>query len=135
MITEQLLSYIRDNMKAGHGRADIEVALRAAGWDAPDIAAAFTALQNGSSAPATMAMPRAASPGSAQADVNAELVRIQAELKTRGRSTLAGQQSTETGIIGWMIKHKMVSSRKQANLFLVTMSVISIGLIVWINFG
>ncbi|MDQ5955401.1 MAG: hypothetical protein QG621_404 [Patescibacteria group bacterium] len=139
MINDQLLTYIKDNLHAGYTKADIEVSLRTAGWDAADIATAFSALAGPTPtipAPGTpTAQPSSIKAGSAQSDVDVELARIQAELqKAHKGSAKIAPLTEETGIIGWMLRKKMVSSKNQANSVLIVLAVVFLGLAAWIAF-
>ncbi len=139
MITDQLLTYIKDNLQAGYTKADVEVSLRAAGWDAADIAAAFGALAGTPTTPppaASAPAQRSAQAGSTQSDVDAELARIQAELQKahKGSPKKTLVETGEQGIIGWMLRKKIASSKNQANSMLIVLAAVFLVLAAWIAF-
>ncbi len=132
MITDQLLTYIKEQIAQGRSRAEIEAALSASGWDVTDIAAGFEAVYPG--APTT---PKISTPSNnAQSEVDAEVARIQAELATskkRSPYSPAGEvQTGETGIVGWMIRKNLVASKNQANAVLLMLIVVFFGLTLWV---
>lgn len=120
MVNERLLGYVRDNLQAGFSRGDIEVALRAAGWEASDIAAAF--------ADANAGAPRRgmAPVNSTQSAINTELQRLEMQRPRRG-----GQPAAAGGIIGWMIQKRLVSSKQQANIVLIICTILITALALW----
>ena len=123
MLNEQLLGYVRDNLRAGFRRPDIEASLHAAGWDALDVAAAFTAIGGGSPT-----APAGAPHNATQRAVDSEVARLQ----TQFRATHGKQQAGGGGIIGWMIQKKLVSSQRQANMILIGFTVAFAALAIWI---
>jgi|GEM_PF-3202310 len=116
MLNEQLLAYVRENTRAGFSRSEIEQALKNAGWDPADIAAAFSVQQP--TTPTTPATPSPVPPLSHPTPRS--LYRP---------ATSAGGQS---GIVGWMIKKRLVQGETQANMVLILLTVMCLGLAVWI---
>jgi len=107
MLSEQLLSYIKENTQAGFSRPEIEAALRAAGWSDVDIAAGFASDTPASAAPA---------PSTLQQDTNREVVRAQDELR---RSHEAAPARRTSNLSDFLIQHKLASSKETAQLILV----------------
>ena len=132
MLNEQLLAYVRDNVKAGFQRTDIEVALRASGWDAADIAAAFTTVTGSAAAPDAKTAQINSKASAEQQSIDAEVARIQAEIKTTSKKK--SYETEETGIIGWMIRHNLASTKQRANMILISLTVVMLALALWIAF-
>ena len=130
MLNEQLIAYVRENTKAGFKRADIEAALKSSGWDALDIAAAFTAT-TGAPAPQPLNAP-AAPPLSDQQSINTEVSRFRALNKQSSQKKIP--DATEGGIIGFMLRNNLASSRQMANIMLIMCGVLCAGLAWWITF-
>ncbi len=142
MVTKQLLDYIHQNLAAGLTRADIEKELLTAGWQAQDVSEGFTAI---------VVPPPVASAPIQQAQVSptddnaAEVARIQHELETETRQqkyrSLYHGATAKTpvvgGIIGWLVKKKIVEGESQANIALLGVAIIAVvlavGIFIWGN--
>ncbi len=118
MLSEELLSYIRQNTQAGFTRAEIELALRNSGWSDADILTAFgtiTQIPHMQSAPSIAT----SQVSSAQISTNAEIARIQEELRKSSGNKPTHGVTTETGLVGLLIRTNMASSRQGAKITLV----------------
>lgn len=131
MLNEQLLAYVRENLAAGFKRHDIEAALKSSGWDMLDIAAAFSAITGAPPPPVASAAP-AVSSLSDQQSINAEVSRLRALNKQPGQKKVP--DAAETGIIGFMLRNNLASSKQMANILLVTCTILCAGLALWITF-
>ncbi len=137
MLTEQLIDYIRQNLAAGFGKEDLQKTMLSAGWSAEDIAAGFAAVANLSAIPAASPAP-AQAVSSANSNA-AEVARIQAEIaRNQARAAKLGPAHTsadpsQKGIIGWLIKKKIVANGQQANLVLIGIFILVVMLIAWID--
>lgn len=132
MLTEQLLAYVRENTNAGFKRADIEAALKASGWDALDIAAAFTAV-SGAPAPQPILTAPSAAQLSDQNVITTEVSRFKAQAKQF--SKLKVQEKGGTGIIGFLLRHNLASSKQMANIVLIICTLLLVALAVGIVWG
>jgi hypothetical protein len=143
MVTPQLLDYIRQNLATGLARADIEKALVAAGWAVQDITDGFTAIEHPGSAVPPPVVPAPAPRVSPPNDNAAETIRIQKELELEAKLQKWRGATASTpvigGIIGWLIRKKIVEKEAQANIALIGVAIIAIvlavGIFVWGDSG
>ena len=143
MVTQQLLDYIRQNLAAALVRADIEKALLASGWAVQDITDGFTAIEH----PGSMVPPpkvSAPAPRVSPANDNAaEEARLLHELALEAKRQKWRGATTSTavvgGIIGWLIRKKIVEKEAQAYIALIGVAIIvivlAVGIFVWSNSG
>ncbi len=134
MVTPELLQYITQSKTAGFSTAQIEAALRAAGW-AED--AITEALYGATAVSATRSNPQTNISPSTQAaqPTDTELARIQDELEEakKGFHTHTNPpEQQERGIMGFLIRKQVVQNEAQANLLMIAISLLSIGTSVWL---
>ncbi|MEI7720098.1 MAG: hypothetical protein WCI89_02735 [bacterium] len=122
MATPELLQYIAQNKAAGSTQEQILAALRAAGWSEDVINDALfgtTSLNN----PNTDTKPGTST--------TAELARIQQELEQnqkRFHPHYTQNTARSPGIIGLLLQWYIVQSKNQANILLIAISLMSLGL-------
>jgi hypothetical protein len=133
MLSEELISYIKQNQAAGFSRPDIESALKNAGWDAIDIAAAFASLGGTTPPPRTKAPFGSNNPSDIQRSVDEEVSRLRSQALAARSASQTG--TGDTGIIGWMLKKKIVSTKSQANLVLIIVIVVCLAGAAWFTLG
>lgn len=139
MSTPELTTYIEEQKKAGFSRTEIEQALRASGWNATDIAIAFGDVPP----PPTTTSPTSTSPEAFLAEMQRrrEAANVaQAQSPQTAQTQYAIPQtvpelSGETGIIGFLIKKGIVSTKEQANMVLIGVIVVVVGITFWYNFA
>ena len=133
MLSEQILTYVRENLNAGFKRSDIEAQLLAAGWDSVDIAAAISTVTGESASPLRRATGAGSSaPSVEQQSIDAEVARIQAELKKSPNTKKKNFETPEVGIIGFMLRHNLASSKQMANSVLIILAVCAVALALWL---
>lgn len=132
MLSEELINYIKQNQAAGFSRLDIETTLKNAGWDAVDIAAAFASLGGVTSPPRTSSPLGGRNPNDIQRSVDEEVARLRSQ--TLAARSANQQGIGESGIIGWMMKRKIVSSKSQANIVLIVVIILCLAGAAWFTF-
>ena len=129
MISEQLVDYVKQNMQAGFSRTQIETTLHAAGWTDTDILTAFDSISRAQAITHGTTPAREPAVTELQHSTDVEVARIQEELRTSQANTRIPGNTTETGIVGFIIKTNMASTKRGAQVLLVALSVIICGLL------
>lgn len=142
---ENLLHYIRDN-KDKATRPEIEKVLIQAGWKLEDILASFEVIDNPGKAAAPGAVPGTAIPADLSEAARSqafleEMRRQRGELETpaatvadpyplptKKKSLYAARGNGPGGIVGLLIRLKVVQTESQANIVLVGIFFVAIGL-------
>ena len=133
MVNPQLVNYIANNFRAGFSKEDTEKALLQSGWSATDIQAAFYAIEHPAPTPTVVPPPVP----TAQEAVDAETKRIQEELERENskNGTRRSRNSTvapgEKGIIGILMRMGLAKNIQQANMIMIGISLVCIGLAVY----
>jgi hypothetical protein len=154
MPNEQLLQYLRDNYGKAT-RQELTQSLMSAGWQLPDIAAAYEAAERehtAATAPAGQtagSVPAAAvgQPETPNTTFLAEMERRRqpnsqptattpldtgANLRALNTARAAQSASSEKGIIGFLMRTGLVKSAQQANIAMIGIVVACLALTAWL---
>lgn len=127
MANQQILNYIRQNLEAGYTQQDIIAALQSAGWSVDDIKAGFLALKGVEQAKKEQRLT------TDQKAANAEIIRIEAQVKQSNERDVSRQAAEqEGGIYGFLIRNNFASSKQSANVLFVAGIFFAIALLYWI---
>lgn len=138
MSTQEVITYIEEQKKAGFSRTDIEQALRASGWSAADIAVAFGDVP----APPPVSSPTSTSPEAFLAEMErrreaarAAQPQVDATATQYPLPQAIPPVSQEKGLIGFLINRGIVSTKEQANNVLIVVFIIVVAITLWYNFA
>ncbi len=126
MVSEQLLSYIKENLQAGFSRHDIEATLHTAGWTDADVAATFEMIKQAKTLTGAAQTPAVSH---AQSIADAEVARIQEELRVANANKHTPGTTDETGIVGFIIKTNMATTKQGAQILLGVLGVVVLALL------
>lgn len=117
MLSQELLSYIRQNTQEGFSRADIEDALRKSGWSDADILTAFGTITHAEVTPMSSQMQTQVS--KAPLSTNAEIAHIQEELRKVSGTDGAPPAMVEPGKTSLSINPIPEPDKHSTNIYMI----------------